>query len=388
MTLSLAIASTALSIWLYLVLARGAFWRASVRDDREPVPEPHSWPGLAVVMPARDEAAVIAESLRSLFNQDYPGRFSVILVDDQSRDGTVEVATRSAASAAATHRLTLLSGQVLPVGWSGKVWAMKQGIDHAQSAPESSEYLLLTDADIAFSNDALRRLVARANAGRYVLTSLMVKLRCESLPERGLIPAFVFFFQMLYPFSWVNQPDGKTAAAAGGCMLVRRDALQAAGGVEAIGGSLVDDCALATNLKAIGPIWLGLTQSARSLRSYPRFRDLRRMISRSAYYQLRYSPLLLLATVAGMALTYLAPPLLVLFGTGLPRAFGAVAWVLMAAAFQPMLRFYRVSPLWGVALPMIACVYMVFTVDSAYQHLRGRGGLWKGRVQTSTSGTR
>jgi hopene-associated glycosyltransferase HpnB len=234
----------------------------------------------------------------------------------------------------------------------------------------------------------LAKLVARADAGGLVLTSLMVKLRCEAFAERALIPAFVFFFQMLFPFAWVNNPKSGTAAAAGGCMLVRRDALHGVGGIDAISDALIDDCALGRKLKSAGPISLGLTDRVRSLRAYPHLGDIRRMVSRSAYDQLHYSPILLIGTVVGMTLIYLVPPFFVLFGSGLSRISGALAFALMVLAFQPILRFYRCSPLWGLALPVIAAAYMVFTLDSAYQHLRGRGGLWKGRVQANVSGTR
>jgi hopene-associated glycosyltransferase HpnB len=223
--------------------------------------------------------------------------------------------------------------------------------------------------------------VARSEADGLVLNSLMVKLRCESLAERALIPAFVFFFQMLYPFPWVNKPTGTTAAAAGGCMLVRSDALKAAGGIDAIRNALIDDCSLAKLIKAHGPIWLGLTGRVHSIRPYPHIEDIRRMVSRSAYAQLRYSPLLLAGTVVGMALTYLAPPLLALFAGGPARWLGLLAWGLMAVTFFPTLRLYGRSPLWGLALPAVALCYMLFTLDSALQFARGKGGLWKGRVQ-------
>jgi hopene-associated glycosyltransferase HpnB len=239
----------------------------------------------------------------------------------------------------------------------------------------------LTDADIAYEPEVIRRLVARAEAGSLVLTSLMVKLRCVSLAERALIPAFVFFFQMLYPFAWTNSRNSTMAAAAGGCMLVRRDALEAAGGIEAIRSSLIDDCALGRSMKKQGPIWLGLTGSVHSLRPYPGLGDIRRMVSRSAYDQLDYSPLLLAGTVAGMLLTYLLPPFFAIFGAGLAQITSALTWSLMAFAFLPIVRFYRLSSLWAAALPVIAALYMVFTLDSAVQHWRGRGGLWKGRVQ-------
>jgi hopene-associated glycosyltransferase HpnB len=386
MTLEIIAAAT-LAIWVYLLLARGWFWRARERDDANPPALPAIWPSVVAVIPARDEEENIREAVGSLLCQDYPGSFSIVLIDDDSRDGTAQAAREAAQAAQADDRLTVLRGQPLPKGWTGKLWAMKQGIEAAALSP-SPDYLLLTDADIVYSPDALKRLVARAQAGDLVLTSRMVKLRCESFAERALIPAFVFFFALLYPFAWVNRRDRATAAAAGGCMLVRRDALQQAGGIETIRGALIDDCALAQRLKRIGPIWLGLTQNVHSIRAYPRLGDIRRMVSRSAYAQLRYSPLLLAGTLTGLALTYLAPPLLALFARGMPQALGALAWVLMALSFQPVLRFYRRSPLWGLALPAIALLYMAFTLDSAYQHVRGRGGSWKGRVQANVSGLR
>ena len=271
----------------------------------------------------------------------------------------------------------------LPI--SGKLWAMKQGADHAEALAEPPRYVLFTDADIAFAPDTLRRLVARAEAEGLVLFSLMAKLRCESLAEKALIPAFVFFFQMLYPFSWVNRPDCKIAAAAGGCMLVRLDVLQRAGGLDRIRNRLIDDCALARLMKPNGPIRLALTERVQSLRPYDEIKDVAAMVSRSAYEQLGRSPLLLAGTAAGMAVTYLAPPIFALAGSGLVQVLGAAAWLLMALAFQPTLRLYRVSPGWGILLPAIACAYMVFTLYSAYQHARGRGGRWKGRTQANVS---
>jgi hopene-associated glycosyltransferase HpnB len=277
--------------------------------------------------------------------------------------------------------LTVLSGNPLPAGWTGKLWAQQQGAGQARALAKPPHYLLLTDADIAYDPGVVRRLVARAEARGLVLTSLMAKLRCESLAERALIPAFVFFFQMLYPFAWVNRKDSAMAGAAGGCMLVRADALEAAGGIEAIRSALIDDCALGRSLKRQGPVWLGLTDSVHSLRPYPGFGDIRSMVARSAYDQLNYSPLLLAGTVIGMTLIYLMPPLLAVLGTGIAQAAGAAAWALAIVAFYPIVRFYRLFPLWAVALPAIACFYMLFTLDSALQHWRGKGGLWKGRVQ-------
>jgi len=305
-------------------------------------------------------------------------------VDDESSDGTAEVARRAAAGAA--NKLTVLPGATLPAGWTGKLWAMQQGVERGLHAEPT--YLLFTDADIVYDRDTLTRLVSKAQAEGLVLNSLMVRLRCESFAEHAFVPAFIFFFQMLYPFAWVNRKDRATAAAAGGCMLVRRDALAAAGGIEAVRGALIDDCALARSLKPRGPIRLALTQRERSIRSYATVQDIRRMVARSAYAQLGYSPLLLAATTAGMALVYLFPVVLALFGHGLAQMLGLIAWAIMAIAFLPILRFYRLSPLSGPFLPAIALAYMAFTLDSAYQYARKRGGLWKGRVQSNVNGVR
>jgi hopene-associated glycosyltransferase HpnB len=369
-----------LAIWLYLLAGRGAFWLARERDEGTAEPS-GPWPTIAAVIPARDEADCVGETVASLLRQDYSGAFSVILVDDQSRDGTAQVARCAAAALDAAGRLRVLIGRPLPAGWTGKLWAQYQGVEAAEAMVPPPDYLLLTDADIVYGPGALTALVARASARGTVLTSLMVKLRCRSFAERVFIPAFIFFFQMLYPFGWANDPRRATAAAAGGCMLARRDALTAAGGMAAIRSALIDDCALAKKLKDQGPIWIGLTDRVHSVRAYPVMGDIRRMVSRTAYAQLNYSPLLLAGTVAGLAVTFLAPVLLALFAGGAARILGIAAWLLMAVAFQPTLRFYRLSPLWGLALPAIAAAYMAFTLDSAYQHARGRGGMWKGRAQ-------
>jgi len=374
------LAAAALAVWVYLIAGRGDFWLAAERDDGGPAPA--VWPAVTAVIPARDEAEGVGETIASLLRQDYPGPFSVILVDDQSTDGTAEVARQAAAGA--TDRLTVLPGAALPTGWTGKLWAMQQGAVHALISEPT--YLLFTDADIVYGPDALTRLVSQAQANELVLNSLMVKLRCESFAERAFVPAFIFFFQMLYPFGWVQRQDRSTAAAAGGCMLVRRDAFCKAGGIEAIRGALIDDCALARSLKVQGPIRLGLTERVRSIRAYATVQDIRRMVARSAYAQLGYSPLLLAATVAGMALVYLVPVVLALFGHDLTQMLGLLTWAIMAIAFQPILRFYRRSPLWGPFLPAIALAYMAFTLDSAYQYARKRGGLWKGRIQSNVNG--
>lgn len=364
-----------LLIWIYLLLGRGGFWRARERDDRDEAPEPAHWPSVVAVVPARDEADVIARSIGSLLAQDYPGPFRVILVDDNSSDGTGDIAR----GLDARGRLEVLTGAPLARGWTGKLWAQNQGV--ARAAAGAPDYLLLTDADITHAPESLRKLVARAEAGGLVLTSLMALLTVETWAERLLIPAFVFFFDMLYPFAWVNDPRRRTAAAAGGCMLARRSALEAAGGLEAIRWKIIDDCSLGALMKRQGPIWLGLTHRARSLRPYAGFGEIGRMVSRSAYAQLNFSPWLLIGTVAGMAVVYLAAPLLAVFGAGPARWAGVGAWAAMTLAFQPMLRFYGRSPLWGLAVPLIAAIYTGFTLNSALDTWRGRGGLWKGRAQ-------
>jgi len=380
---TMAVACAALGAWTFLLVARGGFWRARDRDDRgAPAHDPAVWPSVTAVVPARNEADMVPRALASLLAQDYPGIFSVILVDDHSDDGTSEAARALAAgSQGAPPRLTILAGATLPPGWTGKLWALNQGIERVQAQQRPPDYLLLTDADIGYEPDALASLVRRATQQRCVMVSLMAKLRCESLAERALVPAFIFFFQMLYPFAWVNRPGSRTAAAAGGCVLAQRTALQAAGGVASIRGALIDDCALGARLKQQGAVWLGLTDRVRSLRAYPGFGDIRRMVARSAYAQLHYSPWRLAGTMIGLAIAYLAAPLIAALGPGPARWLAALAWLMMSVAFFPTLRFYRRSPLWAPLLPAIAAAYLGFTLDSAWQHARGRGGLWKGRVQ-------
>ncbi len=372
----LLVAALALAAWIYLLFARGMFWLARERDDgRQSDMTPTIWPSVVAVVPARNEADVIGRSIGSLLAQDYPGDFHIVLVDDNSTDGT-GVAARALET---QDRLTVILGASLPAHWTGKLWALSQGIEVASS--NRPKYLLLTDADIAHSADNVRRLVQRAEADGLVLTSQMAKLTVEHWAERLLIPAFVFFFAMLYPFAWVNDPKRSMAAAAGGCMLARRDALEASGGVEAIAHAIIDDCALAARMKAQGPIWLGLTERARSLRPYGRFAEIGKMISRSAYAQLDFSPWLLAGTVLGMGVIYLAPPLLFLFTQGPAAWLGLGLWIGMANAYYPMLRFYRQPWFLAMALPAIGAIYTVFTLQSAIDVWRGRGGMWKGRAQ-------
>jgi hopene-associated glycosyltransferase HpnB len=369
-----------LGLWVYLLLGRGGFWLCTERDVWTTAPFAQR-PGVAVVIPARNEAAGIAASARSLAAQDYP--CTIVLVDDESSDGTAEIARAVLAQGA--PQFCVVRSQRLPAGWTGKLWAVKQGIDVAMALQPKPEYLLLTDADIVHPPDSITRLVGQAQATGLHLNSLMVHLRCETFAERMAIPAFVFFFQMIYPFAWVNNPDKGVAAAAGGCMLIRAGALAQIGGVETIRGALIDDCALAKALKRHGPIRLALTSRVRSLRAYASLADIRTMVVRSAYAQLRYSPVLLLATVAGLTMAYLLGPAMTIFSTGAARAMGLLTWASMAVAFVPTLRLYRVSSLWSVALPAIAFLYLIFTLDSAYQYMRGRGGTWKGRAQANVS---
>ena len=375
--LTLVLGVIPLVIWLGLLLAHGGFWKADQRDDLIPPLHSMAWPSVIAVVPARDEADVIAGSVGSLLAQDYPGEFRVILVDDSSSDGTAAIAGAEAMRLGRPERLDVLTGEPLPSGWTGKLWAVHQGTLRAEAA--KPKYLLLTDADIGHAPDNLRQLVCRAEQGGLVLTSLMAQLHCRTRAERFLIPAFVFFFQMVYPFAKVNRP-GPAAAAAGGVMLAEREALKRAGGIAAIRTALIDDCALGALMKQQGPIWLGLTHRATSLRPYQTVAEIGRMVSRSAYAQLDYSPVKLVGVVLGMLLVYIAPVAATLCAPPLD-GLGLVTWLLMALSFQPMLRFYKVSPLWGLALPAIGAAYTLFTVQSAVQMWRGKGGQWKGRAQ-------
>jgi hopene-associated glycosyltransferase HpnB len=386
--MSFILAALALAIWIYMLVARGGFWRARERDEAWRDPDPAAWPDVVAIVPARNEAETIGRCVASLLRQDYAGRFSIVLVDDESDDGTAEVAQAAASACEAEARLTIVAGAPRPAGWSGKVWAMSQGLQEVGKRAPAPKRLLFCDADIAFAPNALSALVRRAEAGDLALTSLMAMLRCESFAERALIPAFVFFFDMLYPFAWVDDARKRTAAAAGGCMLADRLALLRAGGFEAMRDALIDDCALAALMKRQGPLELALTRRVVSLRPYPRIADISAMVARSAYAQLGYSPVNLVGVAVGMALTFLVAPLTALFASGPTALIGLIAWILMALAFQPMLRFYGRATSWGLALPLIAAAYLAFTVKSAYLYWRGRGGLWKGRVQAAAGANR
>ncbi len=389
----IALAGLSLAIWLYLLLGRGGFWRAGVRLDGSPS-DRTAWPEVAAVVPARDEADVIGRALASLLVQDYPGAFHVILVDDHSSDGTEEVVRCAARGAGRSERLTVLQARPLPPGWAGKLWALSEGVARAEAVAPASRFLWFTDADIEHGAATLRRLVAKAEDEDLDLVSLMIALSCCRFWERLLIPPFVFFFQKLYPFAWVNDPGRRTAAAAGGCMLLRGSALRRAGGLAPIRGELIDDCALAALVKAEGRegggrIWLGLTASARSLRSYPGLAGIWRMVARSAYAQLGRSPSLLVVALVGMFLTYLAPPISVLayplHGQAAAGAVGFAAWALMTVAVWPTLRLYRQPIALAPLLPLVALIYCAMTLHSALGHARGRGGLWKGRVEARSA---
>jgi hopene-associated glycosyltransferase HpnB len=362
------LAVLSLLIWLYLLLAHGRFWQSGPELNTVP---PVATPSVAVVVPARDEAAVIGRSLRSLLAQDYAGSLHIVLVDDNSNDSTGAVAR-----GIADPRLTVLDGQARPPGWSGKLWAVAQWLAEADTA----ELILLTDADIVHDPRHVATLVAQAERGDFDLVSEMVALACNSRAEHALVPAFVFFFQLVYPFAWVNDPLRATAAAAGGTILLRRRASERIGGVQVVRGALIDDVALAVAVKRGGRIWLGHSGLARSVRAYPTAAHIWRMVSRTAYVQLRFSPLLLLATTMAMGLTFLVPPYAALFWHGIARWCGWLAWGAMAASYQPTLHRFHRSVLWAPCLPLVAAFYMAATIGSAVNHHLGRGVAWKGRA--------
>jgi hopene-associated glycosyltransferase HpnB len=385
--MAVTIALLSLAIWIYLLVGRGQFWRTQpVMLDRAQLIPPALmvWPTVAIVIPARNEAAMLPLTLEPLLHQDYPGKLAIYLVDDQSDDGTGTIA-RELAAAHPAIAFQLIPSKPLPPGWTGKLWALHQGLD----AATVSDYVLLTDADICHDRASLRYLVLKAETEQRDLVSLMVQLRCESFWERLLIPAFVFFFAKLYPFSWVNRPDRVTAAAAGGCSLVRRSALEQIGGIAALKDALIDDCTLAAKIKyRDNPtnqhrIWLGLTTEIRSLRPYDDLASIWNMVARTAYTQLNYSPLLLLGTIVGMALVYLVAPIGIIYSLFFQQwgllGITIVIYSLMVICYRPTIQFYRCPGIYALALPLIGLMYNLMTIDSARRHWRGKGGQWKGR---------
>ncbi|MFF2944086.1 glycosyltransferase [Streptomyces niveus] len=374
------IAAVSLAAWGFLLLGQGFFWRTDQRLPPREAPSP--WPSVAVVVPARDEAGMLPVSLPSLLAQDYPGRAEIFLVDDSSTDGTGALA-RELADRFGGLPLTVVSPPEPAPGWTGKLWALRHGIELARE--DGPDYLLLTDADIAHEPDSLRELVAAARTNGLDLVSQMARLRVTTAWERLIVPAFVYFFAQLYPFRRVNKPGARTAAAAGGCVLLRTETAERARIPDSIRQAVIDDVSLARAVRAAGGrIWLGLAERVDSVRPYPALSDLWRMVARSAYAQLLHNPLLLIGTVAGLAVVYLAPPAGVyagLSGGDTPAGLlGGAAWAVMAGTYVPVLRYYRQSLWLAPLLPFTALLYLLMTVDSAFRHYRGRGAAWKGRT--------
>ncbi|AFW95473.1 hopene-associated glycosyltransferase HpnB [Anabaena sp. 90] len=384
-TIIFSLTLLSLVIWIFLLLFWGQFWRVNhqLEANQDKDIDNNTLPTVCVIIPARNEADVIPVSLRSLLLQDYPGNFTIFLVDDQSSDGTAHIAEGVAHNLDKTPQLQIVTSTSLPPGWTGKLWAMEQGLQTASTL--TPDYFLLTDADIEHDPSNLHRLVAKAEAQKLDLVSIMVRLRCQSFWEQLLIPAFVFFFQKLYPFSWVNNPKKATAAAAGGCILIHSEALNRIGGLQIIRQALIDDCSLAKAVKSThGKIWLGLSTLTYSLRPYDSLKTIWDMVARSAYTQLNYSPFLLIGSLLGMTLVYLLPPIAIIFGLVLGNwiitLISFIGYLLMTFAYFPIIRFYKCSPVFAFSLPIIAFLYTSMTTDSALQHWQGRGGAWKGRV--------
>ncbi len=364
----IALAALSLAIWIYLLAGHGRFWQAG---PFLPAAQHGPMPPVTVVVPARNEAESVTRCLRSLLAQDYPGQMRVVLVDDQSTDGTGGLACMIR-----DPRLAVRRGAAHPPGWSGKLWALQQGIDHAGHAP----LLLFTDADIEHAPGHLSCLVAKLEADRLDMVSEMVALHCQTAAERALVPPFVFFFALLYPFDWVNDPGNPVAAAAGGTVLIRSEALARVGGLAAMRGALIDDVTLAGRVKQGGRIWLGHSRLATSLRPYETAGDVWRMVARCAYVQLGYSPWLLAGTVAGMAVVWLVPVGCALFAGGPAQLLGVLGWGAMTASYIPTIRRFNLPLGWAVTLPGAAMVYAAATLGSAADHYRGRGVVWKQRA--------
>jgi len=392
MTVVFVLATLSLLVWSVLVLFRGGFWRADQRledDDHGDCAAEVRWPSAVAVVPARNEAPSVGRVVSALLGQDYPGVFAVVVVDDDSGDETAEEARRAGFG---SDRLTVVTGSPLEPGWTGKLWALSQGLKRVGEQYPETDYVLFCDADIEIAPHTLRRLVAKASPAGLDLISVMARLNCESIWERLLIPAFVFFFQKLYPFGWVNDRRRPEAAAAGGCMLVRLSALAAADGVEAIRGHIIDDCALAANIKLGGGIWLGFAEGVRSVRPYGRLEEIWGMVARTAFIQLRHSAWRLAGTVGAMTLIYLAPPLAAVVGMVAGKTWmmllGLASWLTMAFAYRPTLRLYGQPAAMALFLPLAALLFILMSSDSARRHWRGQGGAWKGRTYGAAAADR
>jgi len=375
---STLLAAIPLATWIYLLLARGHFWRV-LEDRLDPKPF-EKWPRVAVIVPARNEAQTISHAVSSLAKQDYPGEFSIVIVDDHSEDGTAALAQQAANESGASQRLKIHSAAPLAPGWTGKLWALNEGIQIATN--RSTEFFWFTDADIEHAPDTLRRLVFRAEKESLDLASLMVLLQAKTFPERLLIPPFLYFFLMLYPPRWIADPKARTAGAAGGCILLRRSAVERIGGIAAIRSEVIDDCALARAVKRSGgKIWMGLTRVSVSLRSYGTFAEIRDLIARTAFTQLRYSFLLLIATLSGLFVTYLLA-WICFFTLDEPGwLLASTAISIMTATYGATVRFYGLPWLWALTLPFAAVFYGYAAFLSALRYWLGRGGQWKGRAQ-------
>ncbi|MDJ0556011.1 MAG: glycosyltransferase [Microcoleaceae cyanobacterium MO_207.B10] len=377
-------------VWIYLLIFRGNFWLPSqqiLSKSETQIEKNQHLPSVYVIIPARNEADLLPVTLKSLLTQNYPGFFKIILVDDQSTDNTPNIAKTIAQQAKNFAKLEVISAPDLPTGWTGKLWAISTGINHAKKQTSPPDYFLFTDADIEHNPNNISQLVLKAEQENLALVSLMVKLQCQSFVEKLMIPAFVFFFQKLYPFKWVNNPQKSTAAAAGGCILIRQQVLDEIGGIQVIKNALIDDCALAKTVQQKSTnkkMWLGLTSETKSRRAYPDLANIWKMITRTAFTQLNYSPLLLVGTVISMILVYLIPPLGIICGIIFSQwqiiFIALLATLLMYSAYLPTVRFYQCSPIYTFSLPAVAFLYTLMTIDSAWQHCQGRGGNWKGRV--------
>ena len=378
---AIGIALLSLLIWIGIFFFNGHFWQIWISDaDRETADPTAAWPSVVAIVPARNEAATIAQTVAALVQQSYPGHFSILIVDDHSEDGTAGLARKAAADSDAAEKVRVLTAPPLAAGWTGKLWALQSGVEYTQSS--SPDFFWFTDADIVHAPDTLSRLASRAERDQVGLTSLMVLLQVQSFAEKLIIPPFLYFFLMFYPPRWIANPKSRTAGAAGGCMLLRSSALARIGGLAAIRNEIIDDCSLARAVKrSSGRIWMGLTRNSLSLRRYSRLSELRDMIARTAFTQLNYSALRLLGTVLGLFLTFVAPVVLVFSSNVQIWLPALLAWCLMSASFLPTVVFYGLSPLWSPFLPIAALFYSYATLLSAVRYWQGRGGQWKGRAQ-------